>query len=172
MAKASFMGYLYTVNPNVDRSELSGKQQNKYKRLLNHKAPYFLAVHDASGMVLCSPVSEDKIGKAIALPLPGATPYAVCFDLLKAHPSWLIRAEMFEAVNQDTIDLIYNKYEHWKDKVSKRAQQKKKRQNIEDAKYLREIGKVKKHYYPKEKAASSVSWSMAHPMQGGRTSPK
>lgn len=136
------------------------------------KAPYFLAIHDVSGMVLCSPVSREKIGRAVSISLSDEVLYAVCFDLLNVHPSWLIEADIQETVQTDTVEVIYSKYVHWRDKVLERAKRKKKRQKIEDARYLREIGSVKKQHYPKEKVSSSVSWSIAHPMQGGRTSPK
>jgi len=172
MTKSQFVGHLYVPNPNIDKSKMGHKRKNKYKRLMNTSALYFLVIHDANGMMLCSPLNREKVGRAVAVSVHGEELYAVCFDLLNVHSSWLIEADIQETVESDTVNIIYNKYQNWKDKVSEKATRKRKQQKIEDAKYLREIGKVKKHFYPKEKASASVSWSISHPVQGGRTSPK
>lgn len=172
MVKAGLKGHLYSVNPNIDTNELSKRQKGKYRQLKNRKSAYYLAITSSQDRVLCAPVHTEKVRRAVRISLSDNVLYAICCDPSIVHPSWLIESDITEIVDEDTVAQIYDKYLVWKDKVTKKQRRIKERQKAEDRKYANMFGKVKREFFPKEKASSSVVWSCTHPLQGGRTSSK
>ena len=170
MAKTIIPGRVFRVNFNADTSQISRQAKNIYNRI-KKEAEFYVVVSTKNG-ILCAPIRREKMGKAIPFSWQGEVYYVSCYDLPKVRSSWMLDEEITENVSDDVVEQIYARYTQWHDKIKKRQARKREQRRKEDAHYLKVLGKTNKHHFPKEKASSSVSWSMTHPVQGGRTSPK
>ena len=172
MEQKAKKGQICTFSTKADMSAMTKKYRATYHQMLRIKAPYYLVLRrNDDESALCVPLTTSEIKFSYAIKINGIKYSAEYLTFFLAKDEWLEFCKVKVGNTYHAVDQIYNlRKRHTKAAIN--WNRKKKRIKRETDRLMQGLRECRQPSYPKEKVSSSVSWKMAHPAQGGRTSPK